>query len=251
MKQFEAVIKVMEENGGYATLGKLYVEVFKIPSCTWKTKTPFATIRRIVQDQRFFFKIKPGLWALNTCADKIPKEIFSHKQTQKKDEDYSHSYYQGLLVEIGNLKQYETFIPAQDKNKLFLRNRLGEVATLSTLFDFSYHNIIRYAKTIDVSWFNERKMPSYFFEVEHSTDIRSSLSKFTELQDFYCNFYIVADAKRKTEFHDKIALSAFSAIQRRTQFMTYDQLSEWHTKTYEIVAIENSIGVLSTAIRAS
>jgi len=251
MKQYEAVIKVMEENSGYATLGRLYVEVFKLPDCTWKTKTPFATIRRIVQDQRFFFKIKPGLWALNSYADKIPTEIFPRTEPQKKKEEYSHSYYQGLLIEIGNLKQYKTFIPAQDKNKLFLNNRLGEIACLSTLFEFTYDNIIRYAKTIDVSWFNERRMPSYFFEVEHSTDIKSYLSKFTELQDFYCNFYIVADAKRKIEFHDKVSLAAFSAINKRTQFMTYDQLSEWHTKTYEIVAIEQSIGVLHTSVRVS
>ncbi|MDA8325306.1 MAG: hypothetical protein M0033_03715, partial [Nitrospiraceae bacterium] len=64
MKQHEAVIKVMEDNGGYATLGLLYQGVPKIEECAWKTKTPFASIRRIVQDDRFFFKIKPGLWAL-------------------------------------------------------------------------------------------------------------------------------------------------------------------------------------------
>ena len=31
MKQYEAVIKVMEENGGYATLGHLYQNVLKVP----------------------------------------------------------------------------------------------------------------------------------------------------------------------------------------------------------------------------
>jgi len=57
MKQYEAVIKVMEKNGGYATLGLLYGTALKIPHCRWSTKTPFASIRRIVQDERFFFKI--------------------------------------------------------------------------------------------------------------------------------------------------------------------------------------------------
>ena len=60
MKQYEAVTKVMEENGGFATLGCLYQNVLKVPNCEWKTKTRFASIRRIVQDERFFFKIKPG-----------------------------------------------------------------------------------------------------------------------------------------------------------------------------------------------
>lgn len=41
------------------------------------TKTPCATIRRIVQDTRFFFKIKPGLWALKSYKNKLPGEIIS------------------------------------------------------------------------------------------------------------------------------------------------------------------------------
>jgi len=53
MKQYEYVIKAMEENGCYATLGQLYQ---KVDVSSWRTGTPFASIRRIVQDDRFFFK---------------------------------------------------------------------------------------------------------------------------------------------------------------------------------------------------
>ena len=53
MKQHEAVIRVMKDYGGYATLGQLNQNVFRIKECEWKTKTPFASIRRIVQDERF------------------------------------------------------------------------------------------------------------------------------------------------------------------------------------------------------
>ena len=118
MKQHEAVIKIMERNGGFATLGYLNQEVLKVPSVEWKTKTPFASIRRIVQDERFFFKIKPGLWALLSCRDKLPRDIFPTAAIPKhKQEVFDHSYYQGLLVEIGNLKKYEVFVPSQDKNR--------------------------------------------------------------------------------------------------------------------------------------
>lgn len=58
MKQYDAVIKVMEENGGFATLKYLNENVLKVHGVEWKTKTPFASIRRIVQDYKFFFKIK-------------------------------------------------------------------------------------------------------------------------------------------------------------------------------------------------
>jgi hypothetical protein len=68
------------------------------------------------------------------------------------------------------------------------------------------------ARTGDVIWFNERNLPSYFYEVEHTTDIKNSLSKFYELQDFYAGFFIVADQRRKKEFEDKLNASIFNSI---------------------------------------
>ena len=209
MKQHEAVIKVMEENGGFATLGFLNQDVLKIKNCDWKTKTPFASIRRIVQDDRFFFKIKPGLWALKSYKNNLPLEIFPTNIVSKTEqEEFNHSYYQGLLVEIGKLKKYETFIPSQDKNKKFLGKTLGEVSSQENYYQFGYDHIVRKAKTIDVCWFNVRKMPSVLFEVEHSTDIQNSLLKFIELQDFNTNFFIVADKARRNEYIGKLFLNA-------------------------------------------
>lgn len=244
MKQYEAVIKVMEANGGYATLGFLNQEVLKIKDCLWKTQTPFASIRRIVQDGRFFFKIKPGLWALKSYKEKLPSNILPTKEISKsKQEEFNHTYYQGLLVEIGNLKQFQTYIPNQDRNKIFLGKKLSEIATIDEFYRFSYDNILQKARTIDVSWFNTRKMPHMLFEVEHSTDIQSSLIKFIELQDFYVKFYIVADEARKREFEAKLSLNAFLPIQKRIQFMSYVQLSSLHTKTFEITSLENSLNL--------
>ena len=55
MKQNEAVLQAMEQSGGFATLGHLYQSVLKIPDCRWGTKTPFASIRRIVQEHHELF----------------------------------------------------------------------------------------------------------------------------------------------------------------------------------------------------
>ncbi len=242
MKQHDAVIKIMERNAGFATLGYLNQEVLKMPGVEWKTKTPFASIRRIVQDERFFFKIKPGLWALRSHKDKLPPEISPTDIIPKSErETLNHSYYQGLLVEIGNLKKYETFVPSQDKNKRFLGKTLAEISSQTDFYQFSYDHIVRKAKTVDVCWFNVRKMPSVLFEVEHSTDIQNSLLKFVELQDFNTNFFIVADKVRKAEYTGKLALNAFVPIKTRIQFMDYDKLSDWHTKTFEIVSVENNL----------
>src|SRR3954465_1668900 len=118
MNQREAVIKVMEENGGFATLGLLYREALKVEGVEWKTSTPLASIRRIVQDGKFFFKIKPGLWALKGFKDAPLNNLMESAKRNK--EEFDHTYYQGLLVELGNLKSLKTFVPAQDRNRLFL-----------------------------------------------------------------------------------------------------------------------------------
>jgi len=61
--------------------------------------------------------------------------------------------------------------------------------------------------------------------VEHSTDIKNSLSKFYELQDYYALFRIVADKSRKNEFNDKIAASMYNPIRDRVKFLSYDTVS--------------------------
>ena len=76
MKQYEAVIETLKRLGGIATLGQLNQEVFKIRDCEWNTKTPFASIRRIVQERKEIYKIKPGLWALTSCQKKLEANGF-------------------------------------------------------------------------------------------------------------------------------------------------------------------------------
>jgi hypothetical protein len=241
MKQFESVIKVMEEKGGFATLGYLYQTV---DVKNWKTKTPFATIRRIVQDERFFFKIKPGLWALNSYKDKISTFIpLDNSKSQEEQEVFNHSYYQGLIVEIGNYKGYSTFIPNQDKNKKFLNNTLGNSATLEAIHKFTYDDIVNRAKTIDVIWFDNRKFPKSFFEVEHSTDFQNSFIKMLDLKSFYANFNIVADEKRRREYDKKISYSTFDELRDRVKFISYDKLSDYHSKSFEYFALNKELQI--------
>lgn len=240
MKQYEQVIKTMEANGGFSTLALLYQ---KVDVASWKTKTPFASIRRIVQDERFFFKIKPGLWALNSSKNDVLKKLNIEKHNEKGTEEFNHSYYQGLLVEIGNIEGYGTFVPYQDKNKKYLTRPLQDFISIREFYSFSYDNIIRKAITIDVSWFNERKFPASLFEVEHSTDIHNSLLKFLELQDFNTNFNIVADKAREKEFLDKINSVAFNPIRERVNFLNYDRLSTYHAKVFEFYSIRKGLNL--------
>ncbi len=244
MKQHEAVIQAMRESGGYATLGHLYRTATRVPGAHWGTKTPFASIRRIVQEHEEFFKIRPGLWALTSQRDAVLAELaLDAKFDSRNPEEFNHTYYQGLLVQIGNLKDYETFVPPQDKNRSFLGRKLAEVATLKKLHEFTYGSLLKRAKTIDVSWFNDRRFPKAFFEVEHSTPMWNSLIKFKEFEDFRVQYYIVADAKRQKEFQRKISSSAYASIRNVVRFLSYDKLADWHTQVFKTTPLEKELGL--------
>jgi len=239
MKQYEAVIKVMQDNGGYATLGFLYQHVLKVPGCEWKTKTPYASIRRIVQDNRFFFRIKPGLWALKSHRSTVLKNLgIDETSSHNKQEEFNHSYYQGLIVEIGNMQGFQTFVPYQDKNKVFLSRRLSNCASLIEFYSFTYEHVVKRAITIDVTWFNSRNFPHSFFEIEHTTDIQNSLLKFVELQDFFTNFFIISAVDRKNEFQHKIGYNAFKDIKDRVRFVDYDYVSNLHSKSSQLYRLQ-------------
>jgi len=229
MRQHEAVIEALGQLGGYATLGQLYPAALKIPDVKWGTKTPYASIRRIVQQHDEFFKIRPGLWALKSFRNQLPAPLLATKEAQAKSKEvqlFDHTYYQGLLVQLGNLQNFVTYVPAQDKNRLFLgKEKLGAIATQTDMPLFTYPNITGRVKSVDVIWFNSRKLPKAVFEVEHSTDIKNSLIKFAELEDFRVEMKIVADEHRKREFEQVMGSRAFEAISRLVGFVSYQQVS--------------------------
>ena len=219
--QENQVIEVLRNVGGYATLRRLNELV---DFSTWATKTPEASVRRIVQNSSQIFKIQPGLWALEEMRDVVLRRFDLKPGNKKSEEQFSHGYYQGLLVEIGKFRHLKTYVPSQDQNRLFIDKKLGEITDTTELPDFTYDDLKRRARTIDVIWFNERNMPSDFYEVEHTTDIKNSLTKFYELQDFNAGFFIVADASRKKEYEDKLHVSMFSPIENRVRFLNYKQV---------------------------
>jgi len=236
MKQYEAVIQTLEKLGGQATLAQLYHEVMKVEGVKWGTRTPFASIRRIVQTRPEIFKVRPGLWALRAYKDRLGLAEEHDPQRANAAAEQSHAYYQGLLVIIGNLRGFETFVPNQDRNRLFVNRTLGSLRTLQEIPSFSHEPLVRRSSTVDVIWFNERRMPHSLFEVEHSTDMQGSLLKFHELQDFHARMVIVADEARQAEFKQKIRISALKEIADRVKFLGYAAL----VKQYEYEVLRAS-----------
>lgn len=233
MNQREAVVEAMRANGGYATLGHLYKSALKVPGVKWGTKTPFSSINRIVQDSKYFFRIRPGLWALLEYRHELPAEV-SGKPKPESD----HTYYQGLLVELGNLTKRQTFVPKQDRGRSFLGKPLGSLVTVDDIYQFTYPDVVRRAAAVDVIWFNQRKFPEEFIEVENTTDMLGALLKFVMFNAFNCVFRVVAPAARKSEFESKLDHPSFESVAKRTKFTSYDVVARLHTKASEAFTVQ-------------
>ncbi len=241
MTQPQAVIETIEMLGGVATLNQINQNIFKIEDCKWGTKTPFASIRRIVRHTNGIYRIKPGLYALESNRKQLENNGIVVQTEQNQDSEivkvFNHAYYQGLLLEMGKMRHFNTFVPDQDKNKLFLnQSTLGEIRTLDTIPQYTYSSLVKRSSTIDVIWFNNRQMPHSFFEIEHSTDIQNSLLKFNDLQDLYVRMVIVADEKRRKEFLAKMEYVAFADLKTndRVHFLNYDSLDKQYEREMEM-----------------
>ena len=192
-----------------------------------------------MQTNKEFFRIAAGLWGLSDNRKEILSTFDICESDKKSVETFTHGYIQGIISEIGNLRGLDTYVPPQDKNRLFLERKLSNVVSVQHIYDFTYNEIVKFARTVDVIWFNERKLPNAFYEVEHTTDIKNSLNKFYELQDFRAKFYIVAPKEREKQYTNIIASSIYKEIKNLVSFISYDRLINQYEK--EVTMVEGVI----------
>ena len=220
-----AIEKAIIELGYIATLKQIYVTATKYKKTAGLT--PNRTIDERVQRDDNFVKLKPGLYGLKKHLDKLPDEYNPNiKKSEEKEDLITHSYIQGMLIEIGNFNGFKTFTP--DKNGLFVDKKLGEISTQTNIPTFTFEHILKSTKYIDVIWFNARNFPHSVFEIENSTNFRNSLVKFVELQDFITTMTLIApkDASRKNKFEQEMKKSAFSSIRNRVKFYDYEYIEK-------------------------
>ena len=233
--QWMEVVSALQQLGGIATLSQLNRHLLAPGGAAtqWATKTPEATIRRIVRNTPDRIHVlKPGLYCLQEQAAAYANDYILPQEGEVPPNvaERNHWYYQGLLLEIGNDRDYTTYVPAQDKNRSYGNQKLGEICHTTRLPNFGYQRFISRARTVDAIWFNRRDMPAELFEVEFSTDMLNSLAKFNELRDFYTQFSIVAPPHRKSHFDDRIDMDTFHEIRRRVTFISTDQIDERYNR---------------------
>jgi hypothetical protein len=231
MTQTEVVIEVINKNGGILTLSEIVFNSLKYKEFHKNGKTPQATIRRIVRHtQGKIFVVKRGLYSTN--------ENYLNEVTltsTKKQETQGHTYYQSLLLKIGSFRNFETFVPNQDKNQTTNNQKLGEISTLDILPNFSYDIFKKRIQTVDVIWFKENLdelMPNSLFEIETTTDIKNSLGKYVDLINFNTTNYIVADISRKKQYEEILKSRQFELIKNQVEFLSFENLVKMYEKIY-------------------
>ena len=230
MTYSEAIEQVMLKNGYFAPLKLIYKEIWNYKDKSEIVgKTPDMTIQERVQRDKRFTRIGLGVYALTDYIDRLPKtEIPKTKQAEK---ERKHARIQGMLLEIGNHQKDISDTYTNDKKWIFENKTLGSLATIQKVPLFTFQNIIEDSISfVDVIWFNQRQFPQVIFEVEHSTDFRDAFIKFMELQDFQTRFYCVSDICRREKFEKEKSKAAFSAINNRVNFLTYEQVENDYEK---------------------
>jgi len=145
--------------------------------------------------------------------------------------DLNHSQIQTLIGSIGYRKNYDIWIPINDRKSLDW-NLTSEFSIKNNISSdlSSIKNII---EEVDVIWIEKSNRVHAFFEVEHSTPIYSGLLRFNdihlELPNRPLNFNIVANIERKTLFTKQINRPTFnhSGLKDMCTFYDYENIYSW------------------------
>lgn len=165
---------------------------------------------------------------------------FQDEETRNTVEESFHTVLQGRLLEIGNLRGFETFCP--DKSRKFNDRKLEEISTLKTCpeLQFSDYNLLR---QIDVMWFRPRGnnfIPEYAFEVELSTGVWSGVGRMWTLIDYKnVNFYVIANDARKY----KQVINSFNEYGDRFRFVANDLVGKLYSAELNLRELRVEIGL--------
>lgn len=235
MTKVEAIAKVMEDNGGAASLEIIYDNISKYYPTAKESNEWEAGIRgvlyREIRNNRRFKKIGLSIYSLADYAEE--------KKPKENDTLRMHSYIEGICLELGNFNGYLTY--TADPSAMYRDNlHLNNFSSIQELPAFSYDGILHEAKRIDVIWFNKTgyAFPKKVFEVVDSIGtLNGAFNRSLQLKNFITEFYIVAPEKHHDKYLQTIELEIYQPQKDRFRFVNYDDIIE----LYETSARKNKI----------
>jgi hypothetical protein len=233
----EIVVDALQNLGGQATLSEIYESVKHNPNNLTRVQTNStweATIRYTLQQYRIFMPVERGIWRLIEVDLPQPRL----EQLEPKEIEVNHDVIQGMLIVLGKVRDYDTFVPVNDQQKReFQGKKLGEWVTIKDCGEnFESGNISR-IKEIDVLWFgndDDGLYPTYAFEVEHTTNVRDGMLRLLTIpQRFGAKLFIVGEADKQQRFESFTNQTPFRLHRGRFNFLSYSQVQTLYNQAVE------------------
>lgn len=150
-----------------------------------------------------------------------PKE-FEKLEVETEPQIKSHEGAVYHLLELGKLLNYLTY--TAHPFEVYNGKKLGESAILKDLPDSIGERDKKFAKEIDVIWFNESENPSFCLEVENTTNITSGLNRVFQLNQFNVKFAIVAPEEKRSKFIIETSKTPYRIMKDKFYFISYEEL---------------------------
>lgn len=192
---------------------------------TWRD-----TIRRVVRQYKIFEPVPPERSGVYKVAEVI--SIKPEVQSFTEEPEIDHGIAQGMLVILGKIYGYETYVPPRDQTiRTFQGKPLKDFVTVSDCTDIFRGPNLTKIREIDALWFDEDDyglFPIYAFEVEETTRVKSGLDRLLKIpKRFPVRFFIIGpSAKEKDLFEQYINQTPFRGFRDRFTFRFYKELEE-------------------------
>jgi len=200
---------------------------------TWRD-----TIRRVVRQYKIFEPVPPERSGIYKLVEEIPAEIGPQTFTQEPEID--HGIAQGMLVTLGKIYGYETYAPPHDQTiRMFQGRPLGDFVSVSDCTHiFSGSRNLPKVREIDTLWFDEDDdglFPTYAFEVEETTRVKSGLDRLLKIPRRYLvSLYIIAPTSKEKELFERyVNQTPFKGFKGRFLFRYYNELEELYNLAVE------------------
>jgi len=140
----------------------------------------------------------------------------------------SHEAAEFYLIELGNLLRFDTY--TVDQSKFYGENRLGDITSLNKPLEFAGERTLNIVKNIDVMWFGEHDNPTHCFEVEHTTDINTGLSRLILIYPGTARLFIVAPENKRRRYEQFMDRIPYRRRSDDFRFISYKELAELYEK---------------------
>ncbi|MGA7719772.1 MAG: hypothetical protein WCA84_01215 [Ignavibacteriaceae bacterium] len=167
-------------------------------------------------------------------------EVNNLSNVKNSVEESFHSVIQGRLLEIGNIRGFQTFCP--NKSKQFNGKLLSEISTIKTCpeLQFSDYDLLR---QIDVLWFREKGyhlIPEYAFEIELSTGTWSGVGRMSTLLDYSnTQLFVISDDEKKY----KKVINSLPLLTERYKHIRTDLISDLYSAELQLKELRYGIGL--------